>query len=188
MRSMDQVGDACVAPTVSRKRQRLSGHDYTSPGDYFVTICTDQGHSIFGSIVGGEMHLNTAGQTARDCWNAIPEHFPNASIDTFVVMPNHIHGIIRITTGRPHTETVPRSGAAPRSLGAIVGSFKAAVSKRINEARASPGAPIWQRNYFDKRIVEPDGLDRVRAYIRDNPRNWATDPERRRAVSVTRDK
>ena len=169
-----QAGDACVAPTQSRfatrKRRRLPGHDYTR-GDYFVTICTQRGQAIFGRIADGEMRLNFAGEIVRACWIAIPEHFGGVILDEFVVMPDHVHGIIRLAgVGIKDAKRSVSSGPQPRSLGTIIGSFKSAVSKQINERRNTPGAEVWQRDFFDERIVEADGLVRAREYIRNNPR------------------
>ena len=77
-----------------RRSIRLKGYDYSQAGAYFVTICTQDRECLFGDIVDGEMRLNDAGHMVRDVWHKIPEHFPYADIDEFVVMPNHFHGII----------------------------------------------------------------------------------------------
>lgn len=79
-----------------RRSIRLKGHDYASPGAYFVTICTHGMQSLFGKVVDGEMMLNEAGRIAEGCWLDIPNHFPHATLDAYVVMPNHVHGIIWI--------------------------------------------------------------------------------------------
>ena len=79
-----------------RRSIRLKGHDYTQPGAYFVTICTRDRECLFGHMVNGEMRLNDAGEIARRCWEGIPDHFPSVELDAFVIMPNHVHGIIVI--------------------------------------------------------------------------------------------
>ena len=76
---------------------RLKGYDYTRPGAYFVTICTHERICLFGDVVNGKMELNEYGDIAQECWLAIPEHFANARLDAFVIMPNHVHGIIILT-------------------------------------------------------------------------------------------
>ncbi len=115
----------------------------------------------------------------RIVWDAIPDHFPGAAIDEFIVMPNHVHGIIWIT----ETRSVGAQHAAPLrpvvpagSLAAIVRSFKSAAAKRINEFRGTRGPPVWQRNYYERIIRDEDELNDIRQYIRDNPKNWKDDP------------
>ena len=115
-----------------RRSIRLKGHDYTSPGAYFITICTHQRHCLFGEIVDGEMQLNEFGKWVDACWNRLPTHFPHLQLDRFVVMPNHIHGILTLTPnpsepppshgrgaafGRPSTQLSPisRPNATPGS-------------------------------------------------------------------------
>jgi hypothetical protein len=84
-------------PEHNRRSIRLQGYDYFSPGAYFITICTFQRSPLLGEIVGREMHLNTLRQAAHDCWNALPNHFPQVKPDSFVVMPNHVHGVLWLT-------------------------------------------------------------------------------------------
>ncbi|MGJ7031071.1 transposase [Niabella hirudinis] len=85
--------------TNNRRSIRLKGYDYAQAGLYFITICTQDRIHLFGQIIQQQMVLNTAGQIAADCWQAIPEHFPQTTLHEWVVMPNHIHGIIEITAG-----------------------------------------------------------------------------------------
>jgi creatinine amidohydrolase/Fe(II)-dependent formamide hydrolase-like protein len=80
-----------------RRSIRLKGYDYSQAGAYFVTVNTHQGEALLGEIVAGEMQLNDWGQIVAHCWNDIPEHFPHADTDEFIIMPNHIHGIVIIT-------------------------------------------------------------------------------------------
>jgi len=173
-----------------RRSIRLRGYDYTQPGVYFITICTHQRAPLFGQVVDGEMVLNVYGEIVRTCWREIPDHFPHVELDAFVVMPNHIHGIIVIVdhvvgathasplrhmhTSRP-SERVPPRGPASGSLGAIVGSFKSAVTRRINALRGTPGAPVWQRNYYEHIIRSERALDAIRQYIAENPARWHLD-------------
>ena len=79
-----------------RRSIRLKGYDYTAPGAYFVTINVHNKRYLFGRVIDGKMHLNKYGKVASDCWQAIPDHFPNVDLDAFVVMPTHMHGIIVI--------------------------------------------------------------------------------------------
>lgn len=79
-----------------RRSIRLQGYDYSQTGAYFITLCTQNRESLFGDILNGVMHLNDAGRMVQQCWDDVPLHFPQAALDTFVVMPNHIHGIVVI--------------------------------------------------------------------------------------------
>ena len=123
------------------------------------------------------MQLNQAGLIVASCWQQIPEHFSAASLDEWVIMPNHLHGIIIITdetdVGAQHAAPLPVK-TAPLSV--IVRSFKSAVTKRVNAIRATDG-PIWQRNYYEHVVRDERALDRIRRYIRENPVRWADDPE-----------
>lgn len=160
----------------------MPGFDYTSTGVYFVTICTPHRECLFGEIVDGIMRLNAYGDVVAECWQAIPDHFPHATLDAFVIMPNHVHGIITIMRSQQPTRETPPVGAQhvaplpvnviPGSLGAIVRAFKSAVTKRINILRGTPGAPVWQRGYFDRVVRDETEMQRIRQYIADNPSRW----------------
>ena len=128
-----------------RKSIRLPGYDYSQAGVYYVTIVTYQRDSLFGEVVNGEMVLNDFGKIADECWRAIPDHFPLVELGAYVVMPNHVHGIIVITDNgrgaallRPYdqpdiNDNPYKINVKPGSLGAIVRSFKSAVSYRIHK-------------------------------------------------------
>jgi len=93
-----------------RRSIRLPGHDYAQAGAYFVTICTDDRQCLFGRVDNAEMRLNHLGQIADECWRMIPAHFGNVELDAFVIMPNHVHGIIVITdvgVGATHASPLP---------------------------------------------------------------------------------
>ena len=176
-----------------RRSIRLRAFDYTQQGAYFVTVCTQNRACIFGEVVNGEMRMNDFGRAAQAVWEEIPTHFPQVETDAYVVMPNHVHGIIVIAhanvgathdnvgltrvVGATHASPLRADGPAKRSLGAIVGSYKSAVSKRVNRTRRTPGAPVWQRNYYDHIIRSDDDLNRIRQYILDNPAKWSKDRE-----------
>jgi REP element-mobilizing transposase RayT len=89
-----------VASLPRRESVRLPGYDYTRPGAYFITICSQDKQPILGQIIDGEMHYTELGKLVQTCWLAIPEHFPNVTVDAFVVMPNHVHGILLLTDMR----------------------------------------------------------------------------------------
>ncbi|WP_245971562.1 transposase [Calidithermus terrae] len=172
-----------------RRSIRLKGYDYAQAGAYFVTICTRDRACLFGEVVDGEMRLNDAGRIARQCWLDIPNHFPHAELDQSVIMPNHVHGIIVLvnpSVGATHASPL-RPVASPlrnrargpqrQSISAIVGSFKSAVTKHINEHRGTPSMPVWQRNYYEHIIRDDSSLQRIRGYIAANPLRWQYDRE-----------
>jgi REP element-mobilizing transposase RayT len=148
---------------------RLKDYDYSSQGAYFVTICTHHRQYLFGQIVNEVMNRNRWGDMAWDYWKLIPDHFPHAQIDAFVVMPNHIHGILFITH-----DVNPNGDSRKGGLGAIVGSYKSVVSKQIH-VQFDVTDLIWQRNYHEHIIRNPDEYNILSAYIQDNPRRWIQD-------------
>ena len=159
---------------------RLKDYDYSRAGAYFVTICTKDRECLFGDICDNNLHYNDHGQIAYEFWSKIPEHFSNAELDGFIVMPNHIHGIVVIgDDGRGLACHAPtnRKFAKPisNSLSTIIGSFKSAVTKQINQIRGTPGISVWQRNYYEHIIRNEDDLNKIRQYIADNPLEWDTD-------------
>jgi REP element-mobilizing transposase RayT len=169
-----------------RRSIRLRGYDYSREGAYFVTICAQEHLCLFGEVVDGEMRLNDAGRIAKQCWLAIPDHFPHAQLDAFVVMPNHVHGIIVIVGARHHMDVGARHAVplqeqfgrpVPGSIPTIIRSVKSATTKRINEIRNAPGTLIWQRNYYEHIIRDEESLNRIREYILSNPLRWHLDRE-----------
>ena len=192
-----------IPGTRDRRSVRLKDYDYAQAGAYFVTICTYDRDCLMGEVVNGEMRLNEYGEIARDEWLHTASVRRNVVLDAFVAMPNHVHGIIILTGDVGATRRVVRMDggvtlgtgeapagtgeAAPRpydgkgkmqsgSIGAIIGQFKSATTKRINVRRGTPGIPVWQRNYHE-RILREGELDRIRAYIRNNPAQWEMDVE-----------
>ncbi len=144
----------------------LKGHDYTQPGAYFVLICTRDRECLFGHVVNGEMRLTDAGEITRRCWEDIPHHFSFVELDAFLIMPNHVHGIIVIrcrgeaSAVTIHVAKTPSksdasplrqrpNGTQPRSLPAIVQNFKSISTRKMNDARGALGTPVWQRGYYE---------------------------------------
>jgi REP element-mobilizing transposase RayT len=169
-----------------RRSIRLPGYDYASSGVYFVTICAHQKEQLFGAIAGDTVTLNPLGQIVDACWYAIPEHFPHAELDAFVVMPNHVHGILAIydtpTHGAKHASPLPTlefdhrpHGMQRGSLSAIVASFKSAATRRINSLCETPGVRVWQRNYYEHIIRNDAAWNKLRQYIMSNPARWRDD-------------
>jgi putative transposase len=182
-----------------RRSIRLRGYDYTQPGAYFVTICTHKNQCPFDDPV--------LRGVVRTYWEAIPTHATHVTLDAWVVMPNHLHGIIVIEgdasrVGARHSQlrsSLPRPfhsmairpstgcfagnalplrrGVPPGSLGAIVGNFKSVSARRINGVRHMAGMRVWQRNYYEHVIRSERALQRIREYIHNNPLRWDLDVE-----------
>ncbi|MGH2568954.1 MAG: transposase [Bacteroidota bacterium] len=166
-----------------RRSIRLKGYDYSSEGGYFVTICTHNRECLFGEVVEEKMRLNEIGQIVKEEWARTSEIRQEVGLDAFVVMPNHLHGVIIINTD-PSKEmhNVGTHGPAslrrqPRSLGSIVAGFKSAATKRINAHRNSPRMPVWQNRFYEHIIRDEDDRNRIRHYILENPRRWFYDEE-----------
>jgi REP element-mobilizing transposase RayT len=168
---------------------RYTERDYSLPGKYFVTICTGQMVKWFGDMINGEMHLSGIGHIASQMWYEIPVHFPFIDLDAFVVMPDHIHGIIVINryirtsiVGALHATPLPPPDAKflknetmlsispkPGSLSVVVRSYKSAVTKN---AHKFDNAFYWQPGFYDNIICTTGQLKRIRKYVLDNPQNW----------------
>ena len=173
---------------------RLKGWDYAATGWYFVTLCTRGRECFFGDVKEGEMHLSEIGDIVAEEWQRTETIRPNVGLDEWVVMPNHIHGIIVIkhaaiemfrgnVPGPPEEtarrEETPHRGVSTRarlksgSLGAIVGQFKSVCTKRIWAAKFL--AFDWQPRFFDHIIRDEPSLKSIRQYIVDNPVKWEQD-------------
>mgnify|MGYP005838815435 CR=1 FL=1 len=183
-----------------RRHLRLQGFDYRQTGAYFITVCAFRRAGIFGKIISGKMQINDWGQIVMHCWQQIPDHFCHTNLDAFVVMPNHIHGILHITNfpvgARPasplqiqlHQPTNPAGlrYASPAcrhpSLGHLVASLKSASTKQIRELSGQPGVTVWQRGYYEHVIRNDESLTRIREYILHNPLSWHLDRENDQAT------
>ncbi len=179
----------------NRKRNRLHNYDYSQIGYYFVTICTQNRQCLFGKIVEDDMILNEAGKIIDHWWNEIKNKFPNSELDEYVIMPNHLHGIVAIVgppsnihrRGRPTclpTTTLNKStkqGEPPGSpLQEMIQWFKTmATNEYIQKVRFGALPPfekrIWQRSFYDHIIRNEKSLDTIRVYIQSNPLNWKWD-------------
>ena len=166
-------------PKKHRRRSiRLRHYDYSRAGTYFITVCTNGRELLFGEVIDDEVKLNELGRIAAEEWLKSAQVRTEIELDTWVVMPNHIHGIVMITDDRRKSDrSVAPSGPRPRSLGALMAGFKSAATKRINTMRGTPGASVWQRNYYEHVIRNESALNRIRQYVADNPARWSEDPE-----------
>lgn len=176
-----------------RRSIRLQAFDYTSPGAYFFTICTHDRIPLFGVIRNGRMDLNDAGRIVLDEWNNTGIMRPRIGLDAFVVMPDHVHGILvlndvtddggcrRGTLQRAPTDTttVHNDHARERfgkpvsdSVPTIIRLFKSSVTARVNTLYGRRGQPVWQRGYHERVIRDDEEWERIRRYIDENPRRW----------------
>ncbi|CBL45870.1 Hypothetical protein HDN1F_22870 [gamma proteobacterium HdN1] len=161
-----------------RHSLRLKNYDYSQAEAYFVTICTQHRACLFGEVVDGGVQLSAAGRMVLDVWNEIPVHYLGVDVDAFVVMPNHVHGVVVITNPVGAQFNAPNTqGAMNRAptLGEIVRAFKARSTRNIR--LREPGASVWQRNYYEHIIRSEESLTRIREYIINNPLQWALDRE-----------
>jgi REP element-mobilizing transposase RayT len=171
---------------------RLPYYDYAGAGVYFVTIVAKNRECLFGDVVDGVMRLSDFGRIVEEEWLRSAEIRREIQLDAFVVMPNHVHGIVVIDDATdqstdadgpnrviPHLRpaSVPRPGTLRRTVGTFIGGFKTAATIRINALRDSPGLPVWQRGYHDHIVRNEVVLDAIRRYIDGNPQAWENDEE-----------
>ena len=168
-----------------RRSIRLKTYDYSEPGGYFVTLCTQGWKCLFGTVVEEQMRVNEYGDIVHTCWGAIPRRYHHVMLDTFVVMPNHMHGILIITDPSIAADTVGAGSSRPydandkpshpHTLGQMIAYFKYQSTKQINARRGTPGTKVWQRNYWERVMRNNKELDRIRQYIEENPVRWHWD-------------
>ncbi|ODG99581.1 transposase [Nostoc sp. KVJ20] len=167
-------------PQIHHRRSiRLKDYDYTQEGAYFITICTKNRQCIFGDIKQGEMKFNLLGTIACDCWQEIPQHFPHIQLDIFVIMPNHIHGILWIhNTITSENELRKYGKMVSGSIPCVIRSYKSAVTKKINQICNLKGiSSVWQRNFYEHINSNEESLESIRKYIINNPLGWENDRE-----------
>jgi len=135
-----------------RRSIRLHDYDYSATGAYFITICTQGRACLFGEVVDGAMCLNGTGAMIESVWNLLPQRYPGITLDAFVVMPNHIHGIVSIDGPVGAIHELPLHQRRSMTLPKVVGYLKMNSAKRINQSRNTPGIRVWQRNYYERVI------------------------------------
>ena len=165
-----------------RRSIRLKDYNYAQAGAYFITVCTQHHACLLGDIQDDRVILTDAGRIVAEEWIKTAELRDNVSLDAWVVMPNHFHGILYLSDIRRGTaRRAPTSEyfgrPVPGSLPTIIRAFKSATTQRINQWRRTPGARLWQRNYYEHVIRDDADLNRIRQYITDNPLHWALDRE-----------
>jgi REP-associated tyrosine transposase len=169
-----------------RKNNRLKCHNYSHSGFYFVTICTKNRQNFFGEISNEKMVLSEIGKIVLRCWKEITRHVSGVSLDEFVIMPNHVHGIVCVdafvTVGNRHacslqlqTENQYQKRNVQK-LPVTIGSFKSSVTRMTNELYPQNNFS-WQKSYYDHVIRNEKATEKIRAYVLYNPLNWYLDIE-----------
>ena len=181
-------------PDIHHRRSiRLQGYDYSLPGAYFVTICTQNRECLFGDIRNGEMALNDAGNMVTRWYHELENKFPDIQHDAFICMPNHVHFIVvnmgPVTVGADQRVCPNKMGEhagkgehAGSPLHRVVQWFKTMTTNEYICGVKQNGWPpfpgkLWQRNYYEHVIRDEDELNKVREYIVGNPSNWESDQE-----------
>ena len=168
-----------------RKSIRLKGYDYSSPGAYFVTLCTANRDCVFGQVVDGELLLNQYGNIVNECWQWLEEQYSCVKLDEMILMPNHLHGIIILEDNcRGDSRIAPTDNFERKSLGRLIGAFKTVSTKKINLIRNSSDTILWQRNYYERIIRDEDELNQIREYIACNPLKWIDDKDNPNNIAI----
>lgn len=185
------MNDHYRRPKYDRQSIRLQTHDYSQPGYYFITICVQEFRTgLFGRVVDKTMELNRYGQIAADWISNLPSRYPNVLVGESVVMPNHVHLILRVLPeGIPVEEALRmtryqmiqlrytnpelyRKKRRVMTIPRVLGYYQMNSAKEINVTRGTLGTKVWQRDYWDVIIHRDRTLNAIRRYIRNNPQNW----------------
>lgn len=181
----------------TRRSIWLRDYDYRQAGAYFVAVCVQGRACALGVVMGDNVLLTESGRIAKECWYTIPTHFDSVTLDEFIIMPNHVHGILTfeesVWAGSPRPTAAGKDtyGVSMRSrakgaetaplrhptLGQVVAYFKYQSTKRINADRRTPDMKFWQPNYYEHIIRNEVDLNEKRRYIELHPLKWALDPE-----------
>jgi len=152
-----------------RRSLRLQAFDYSQAGAYSITICTHNRELL--------LHDETLKERVLSAWQDLVTRFPSIALDEFVIMPNHVHGIIMLRGATSGSGAARDAASGAPTLGRLVRAFKSVSAIAANEALGRLGQPFWQRNYYEHVIRDEEELNAVRRYIRDNPLNWSDDPD-----------
>ena len=160
-----------------RRSIRLRGYDYSQAGAYFVTLCVHGRECLLGEVAEREVRLSQIGALVEACWQELPRHYVHVDLGAFVVMPNHVHGVIVLTgdVGAGFKPAPTGSAGKRHALTEVVRALKTFSTRRVNTLREMPGLPLWQRNYYERVIRDEAELARISQYIIDNPASWADD-------------
>jgi len=170
-----------VEPTKQRELNRLKYYDYAQTGVYFVTICVNGKDEVFGQIKNNQMYLNDCGNAVKKCWMQIPDHFPHTKLDEYIIMPNHVHGIVVIENNFQANNNVRNKffcslqwqTKLSRSLSSIIRGFKIGVTKWARQNGLDNFK--WQKSFYDHIVRNEKSLHEIHDYIRTNPLKWELD-------------
>lgn len=190
------------SPQNRRKSIRLKNYDYSTPGYYFVTICTRERECILGEVKRAQVILNRTGQIVLSAWQGLPARFPFIELDAFVVMPNHVHGVIVLKPRRGEPCVRPKRGdhkdrpyPTPRgtpafSLARIIQAFKSLSTRQWLQDSppeiSHANTKLWQQNYYEHVIRRDESLEKIRQYILENPLKWDLDEDNPRNINPPR--
>lgn len=166
-----------------RRSPRLQDFDYATVGAYFVTICVQGRRPLLGRLVASDddttVQLSDAGRMVQDVWLALPDHYPRVALDAFVIMPNHLHGILWL---RDPPDDSASYATGPMALPDVVQRFKSFTTSRYRHGVYESGWPpfdgrLWQRNYNEHMIRSDESVEAIREYVDANPWRWPWDAE-----------
>jgi REP element-mobilizing transposase RayT len=159
-----------------RNSVRSPFDDYRTPGAYFITVCVFRRRAVLSQVVDGRAYPSSLGRLVLREWADLPRRFAWLAIDAFVVMPDHLHGLLWITDSLARQRPKPAAGPAERSVGAALGQLKSRVTKAAVEQGLWPKEErLWQRGYHDRIVRSESGLRAARGYISVNPIRWERD-------------
>jgi REP-associated tyrosine transposase len=174
-------------PAIHHRRSiRLANYDYSSPGLYFVTLCTQEKAALFGEIASAQMVLSDAGRMVESWWKRLPGKFAGLLLEEFVVMPNHMHALLGLThlpdAGRPGRPMAPLRRVQPPPVSRVVQWFKTMTTNAYFRGVRQAGwsavrGRLWQRDYYEHIVRTARAAQRVALYILENPQRWAFDAE-----------
>jgi REP element-mobilizing transposase RayT len=179
-------------PEIHHRRSiRLKGPNYSETRAHFVTVCTQNRECLFGDVTEGEMRLNDAGKMINRWWKELNQKFKTIETDVFIVMPNHIHGIITIVGADLRVRPSGEGAHTGAPLRKIIQWFKTMTTNEyihgIKQLKWPPFAgKLWQRNYHERIVRNDNELNRIREYITLNPARWAEDEENPMNLKETR--
>jgi putative transposase len=153
-----------------RHSTRLKGYDYSLSGAYFITIKIHQSRNGLGTIKNGNVQPSKLGEIVEKAWFDLPNHYHRIELDAFVIMPDHVHGIIVLVDDSDRRVVSDRKSVY--GLSEIVRAFKSFSARRINSNQKTTGQPFWQRGYFERIIRNENEWEKIREYIISNPTNW----------------
>lgn len=165
-----------------RKIIRNQKWDYSWPASYFITLNTHNRIHLFGKIINGQLELSEIGKIINEEWEKSFEIRTELFCDAFVIMPDHLHAILRIDYGNEYSsegfiahhkgDSKAVAYRVPRSISSFVAGFKSAATKRINEFRNMPRVPVWQARFHDRIIGSEEQFNNTKNYIENNPMKW----------------